>query len=77
MEIVQVRKVDFVGIVKRGGCNTPPLNTKAMKRTIGTLTLISYTQGFDWEVYDEDGEYQGIFCGDINNTSEEEIWDGL
>ena len=48
-----------------------------MKRTIGTLTLISYTQGFDWEVYDEDGEYQGTFCGDINNTSEEDIWMGL
>ena len=27
-----------------------------MKRKIGTLTLISYTNGFDWEVYDEDGE---------------------
>ena len=48
-----------------------------MKKTIGTLTLISYNQGFDWEVYDEDGEFQGTFCGDINNTSEEEIWEGL
>ena len=48
-----------------------------MKKTIGTLTLISYTQGFDWEVYDEDGEFQGMFCGDINNTTEEEIWQGL
>ena len=48
-----------------------------MKKIIGTLTLISYTQGFDWEVYDEDGEFQGMFCGDINNTSEEEIWQGL
>ena len=48
-----------------------------MKRTIGTLTLITYTNGFDWEVYDEDGEFPGTFCGDINNTSEEEIWEGL
>ena len=48
-----------------------------MKRTIGTLTLISYTNGLDWEVYDEDMEYQVMFCGDINNTSEEEIWLGL
>lgn len=48
-----------------------------MKRTVGTLTLISYTQGFDWEVYDEDGEFQGQFCGDIDNTSEEEIWQGI
>ena len=55
----------------------PPPLTKDMERTIGTLTLISYSGGFDWEVYDEDGEYQGMFCGDINNTSEEEIWEGL
>ena len=48
-----------------------------MKRTVGTLTLISYTNGFDWEVYDEDMEYQGMFCGDINNTTEKEIWKGL
>lgn len=48
-----------------------------MKRTVGTLTLISYTNGLDWEVHDEDMEYQGMFCGDINNASEEEIWLGL
>ena len=48
-----------------------------MKKKIGTLTLISYTQGFDWVVYDEDCEFQGMFCGDINYTSEEEIWEGL
>jgi hypothetical protein len=48
-----------------------------MKRKIGTLTLISHTKGYDWEVYDEDGEYQGMFCGDINNTTEEKIWMGL
>ena len=50
---------------------------EAMKRTIGFLALVSYTSGYDWEVYDEDGEFQGMFCGDINNTSEEEIWQGL
>lgn len=48
-----------------------------MRRIVGTLTLITHTQGFDWEVYDEDMEYQGMFCGDINNTTEEEIWKGL
>ena len=30
-----------------------------------------------YAVYDEDGEFQGQFCGDIDNTSEEEIWQGL
>lgn len=48
-----------------------------MKRTVGTLTLISNTYSFDWEIYDEDGEFQGMFCGDINNITEEEIWQGL
>ena len=48
-----------------------------MERTIGTLTLISYTNGFDWEVFDEDGEYQGMFCGDIETATEELIWEGL
>ena len=48
-----------------------------MEKRIGSLTLISFSNGFDWEVYDEDMEYQGKFCGDINNTSEEEIWEGL
>ena len=48
-----------------------------MKRTVGALTLISYTNGLDWEVYDEDEEFHGMFCGDINNTSEEDIWMGL
>ena len=48
-----------------------------MKRTFGTLTLISYTNAFDWEVYDEDMEFQRMFCGDINNTSDEDIWQGL
>jgi hypothetical protein len=48
-----------------------------MKRTIGFLTLISYTSGYDSEVFDEDQEFQGMFCGDVNNTSEEEIWQGL
>lgn len=48
-----------------------------MKRTIGFLTLISYTSGYDWEVFDEDQEFQGMFCGDVNTTSEEEIWQGL
>ena len=48
-----------------------------MKRTVGTLTLISYTNGFDWEVNDDDMEYQGMFCGDINTVTEEEIWQGL
>ena len=46
-------------------------------RLTGRLTLISYTNGFDWEVYDEDGEYQGMFCGDIETATEELIWDGL
>ncbi len=48
-----------------------------MKRTVGTLTLISYTNAFDWEVYDEDGEFQGMFCGNIETVTEEEIWMGL
>lgn len=48
-----------------------------MKRTVGTLTLISYTNGFDWEVFDEDMEYQGKFCGNIETAKEEEIWLGL
>ena len=48
-----------------------------MKKTVGALTLISFTQGLDWEVYDGDGEYQGMFCGNIDDTSEEEIWEGL
>ena len=48
-----------------------------MKRTVGTLTLISYTNGYDCQVYDEDGEYQGMFCGDIETATEEEIWMGL
>jgi SepF-like predicted cell division protein (DUF552 family) len=46
-------------------------------RQIGSLTLISYTNGFDWEVYDEDGEYQGMFCGDIHTATEYDIWDGI
>ncbi len=61
----------------QGGCNSPPINSKTMKRAVGTLTLISYTNGFDWEVYDEDGEYQGMFCGDIETAIEELIWEGL
>ena len=48
-----------------------------MKTEIGSLTLISYTEGFDWEVYDEDGEYQGMFCGNIETATEEQIWAGL
>lgn len=48
-----------------------------MVRTIGSLTLESNTNGFVWEVYDEDGEYQGIFCGDIETATESEIWAGL
>lgn len=60
-----------------GRVNALPETIKAMKKNIGTLTLISFTQGYDWMVYDEDGEFQGMFCGDINNTSEEEIWQGL
>lgn len=56
-----------------------PKNTKLifMKTEIGSLTLISYTEGFDWEVYDEDGEYQGMFCGNIETATEEQIWAGL
>ena len=48
-----------------------------MIRVIGNLTLESNTNGFDWEVYDEDGEYQGMFCGDIESTTEEDIWNGI
>jgi hypothetical protein len=48
-----------------------------MTRRIGTLNLVTFTQGYDWEVYDEDGEYQGKFCGDIDTTTEDEIWQGL
>ena len=46
-------------------------------RQIGSLTLISRTNGFDWEVYDEDGEYQGMFCGDIYTATENDIWDSI
>ena len=28
-------------------------------------------------VYDEDGEFQGMFCGNIETATEEEIWMGL
>ena len=48
-----------------------------MKRTVGTLTLITYTNGFDWEVYDEDGEFQGMVYRNIETATEEEIWIGL
>lgn len=50
---------------------------KSDVRKIGSLTLISYNGGFDWEVYDEDGEYQGKFCGDIHTATEYDIWDGI
>ena len=46
-------------------------------RQIGSLTLISHTNGFDWEVYDEDGEYQGKFRGDIHTATEYDIWDSI
>ena len=46
-------------------------------RQIGSLTLISHTNGFDWEVYDKDGEYQGKFCGDIHTATEYDIWDDI
>ena len=46
-------------------------------RQIGSLTLISHTNGFDWEVYDKDGEYQGKFCGDIHTATEYDIWDSI
>jgi hypothetical protein len=48
-----------------------------MERKVGGLTLISYSNGYDWEVYDEDFEFQGHFCGNIDSTSEEEVWEGL
>ena len=48
-----------------------------MKRKVGTLTLITFTNGFDWEVYDEDMECQGKFCGNIETATEEEVWMGL
>ena len=48
-----------------------------MKRTVGTLTRITDANGFDGEVYDEDGEFQGMFCGNIETATEEEIWMGL
>ena len=40
-----------------------------MKKKIGSLTLITFSDGFDWEVYDEDLEYQGKFCGDIRTAT--------
>lgn len=46
-------------------------------RQIGSLTLISHTNGFNWEVYDENGEYQGTFRGDIHTATECDIWDGI
>lgn len=46
-------------------------------RQIGSLTLISHTNGFNWEVYDENGEYQGTFRGDIHTATEYDIWDGI
>ena len=46
-------------------------------RQIGSLTLISHTNGFNWKVYDENGEYQGTFRGDIHTATECDIWDGI
>lgn len=48
-----------------------------MKVEIGSLTLVSYTNGYDWEVYDEDGEYQGMYCGNIETATEKSVWEGL
>jgi len=48
-----------------------------MKRIVGTLTLISYSDGYDWEVFDEDFEYQGKYCGNIETATEEDVWNGL
>ena len=48
-----------------------------MYKKIGSLLLTSNNNGFDWDVYDEDREYQGKFCGDINTATEEDIWAGL
>ena len=48
-----------------------------MKRTVGSLTLITYTNGLDRDVYDEDGEFQGMVCRNIETATEEEIWIGL
>ena len=53
------------------------IDNKSMKRKVGTLTLITFTNGFDWEVYDEDMECQGKFCGNIETATEEEVWMGL
>ena len=52
-------------------------NTEIMKRQVGSLTLITYTNGFDWEVYNEFGEYLGMFCGNIETATEDYIYKGL
>ena len=48
-----------------------------MKRQVGSLTLITYTNGFDWEVYNELGDYIGMFCGNIETATEDYIYQGL
>lgn len=50
-----------------------------MKR-VGSLMLVLLSRsiaGTEWGVYDEDGEFQGMFCGNIETATEEEIWLGL
>ena len=53
------------------------VSTQAQDYEYQVNLLTDIAESRNWEVYDEDGEYQGMFCGDINNTSEEEIWEGL
>ena len=45
---------------------------------IDTYTFRSYTNGETWEGYDNEGEYIGMYVGDIREeTSFNDIWDCL
>lgn len=46
-------------------------------KKVGTLILVRSSNGFagtEWGVYDEDGEYQGEYFGNIETATEKEIW---
>ena len=48
-------------------------------KRIGGLILVKTETTFvnEWEVYDEDREYQGIFIGNPGKVNEQDIWEQL
>ena len=48
-------------------------------KRIGGLILVKTETTFvnEWEVYDEDREYQGIFIGNPDKVNEQDIWEQL